>query len=208
MTLAISLHRSEHHKCCSCFAPPFMEMQTLYSCALYKPFSQTALQTTNSMMSCVTSVWRQTFLYCKCAILTLKLRNNWRKQTFSSRFQLKVRAEGSHWGSFPDAPMSSEEERLKLGAPKLTSPTFWPVWTRGQKLSFKQSCGRSDNSQIASSSSVIFSLTASLVSVSCAGCVGTLAGALLFRSDTQQSDVTHWRLRWQPGRQGHTVTYF
>lgn len=79
----------------------------------------------------------------------------------------------------------------KLWVPTLTSPAFWPVRTRGQKLSFTRSCSRSDSSQITSSSSVIFSLTASLVSVSCAGCVGTLAGALLFSALTLSNQMWH-----------------
>lgn len=90
----------------------------------------------------------------------------------------------------------------KLRDATSTPPAFWPVWTRGQKLNFKQSWSWDDASQITSSSSAISSFTPSLCLLLCPvpRCVGSLAGAPLFSSDTQQSDVTHWSLRWQPGK--------
>ena len=42
-----------------------------------------------------------------------------------------------------------------------------------------------------------------LVSMARAGSLAP-SPSLRLRSDTRQSDVTHWRLRWQQGRQGHT----
>ncbi len=62
-----------------------------------------------------------------------------------------------------------------------TSPAVLPVWTRGQKLSFKRSWSWSDASQITTSSSVIFPFTASLCSFlwPVLRCAGSLAGAPL-----------------------------
>lgn len=69
----------------------------------------------------------------------------------------------------------------KLGDGTSTSPAFLPVWTRGQKLSFKRSWSWSDASQITTSSSVIFSFTASLRLFlwPVPRCVGSVAGAPL-----------------------------
>lgn len=54
----------------------------------------------------------------------------------------------------------------------------------------------------------LFHSVSLLVSMVCAAVCRFTRWSSSFRSDTLQSDVTHWRLRWQLGRQGHTVTYF
>lgn len=143
-----------------------------------------------------------------CVLRIIKsLENKTSKHFFSMVWIRKTSCRYS--GSFTVASMCCGPGR-KLREPQLHL-LFLTVWAQGQRQGFNGSRRWSDASDnYLQLCHFLFHSLALLVStvVAAAAVCRFTSGSSSFCSGTLQSDVTRWRLRWQPGRQGHTVTYF